>query len=92
MLNLPLMQLRKQAPGSLTLMKMSECFRRRRFPRTHFTIGDFERGKYTNPPERFFEVYAECVQQPRAAIEAAYRKTRRMRENKSGPFRKESVT
>jgi hypothetical protein len=87
MLSTPLIQLRKQAPGSLTAVKIAEYFRKKRFPRSHHTIGDFERGEYQNPPERFIELYAECIQQPTQAVEDAYRLTRRMREKKSGPFR-----
>lgn len=87
MLNTPLVQLRKAAPGSLTAMKIADYFRKRRFPRSHHTIGDFERGEYAEPTERFIELYAECIQQPRGKVEEAYRLTRRMRQKKSGPFR-----
>lgn len=87
MLLTPLIQLRKEAPGSLTRLKIAQFFRKNRFPRSHHTIGDFERGEYLNPPDRFIELYAECIRQPRKRVEEAYRLTRRMREKKSGPFR-----
>jgi hypothetical protein len=87
MLNTPVMQLRKQAPGSLTTAKVAECLRKNRLPCSRDTVGDFERGEYRSPPDRFLELYAECIGQSPKAVEAAWRKTRLMREKKTGPFR-----
>lgn len=86
MLNTPVAMLRKEAPGSLTAARVAEFFRRRRFPRDRRTIDAFERGSFKSPDERFIELYAECVGATVAAVRAAYARTRRMRERRTGPF------
>jgi hypothetical protein len=79
MLNTELMQLRKQAPGSLTAAKIAEYFKKKRYPRTHHAIGDFERGEYETPPDRFIELYAECIGSTAAKVKTIYRRVRRKR-------------
>ena len=85
-LNTPLTKLRKDAPGSLTAAKIAAYFKRKRYPRDARTIGDFERAQYQAPPERFLELYAECVGQSVEMVRAAYARTRQMRERRVGPF------
>jgi len=85
-LNTPLTKLRKDAPGSLTAAKVAAFFRRRRYRRDLRTIGDFERAVYQSPPDRFFELYAECIGVPVEDVRRAYARTRQMRERRVGPF------
>jgi hypothetical protein len=86
MLNTPVAQLRKEAPGSLTLAKVAAFFKSRRYPRTIYAIGDFERGKYLSPPDRFIQIYAQCIGQPVSKVRSAYRITHRLRAARAGPF------
>jgi hypothetical protein len=85
-LNTPVTKLRKDAPGSLTAASVAEFMRRRGYPRDTRTIGDFERAVYQNPPDRMFELFAECVGVSVTRLRLAYARTRRMRERKIGPF------
>jgi len=85
-LNTPVTKLRKEAPGSLTAAQVAAFFRRRRFPRGRSTIDAFERATFIRPPDRFFELYAECVGVPVERVRAAYYRTRAMRERGTGPF------
>ena len=89
-LNTPLTKLRKDAPGSITAADVAAHFKRRRFPRDARTIGDFERAIYKSPPDRMFELYAECVGRPVSVVRAAYARTRAMRERSVGPFANEN--
>ena len=91
-LNTPVTKLRKSAPGSLTAAKIAAFFARRRFPRDVTTIGAFERAVFRSPPDRFFELYAECVGQAESVVRAAYSRTRKLRERRAGPFASLSVT
>ena len=86
MLMTPLTRMRKAAPGSLTAASIAAYFRRKSFPRDVRTIGDFERGRYLKPPERFIELYAEAIGAPVARVRAALARTQKMRAEKSGPF------
>ena len=86
MLSTPLTRLRKEAPGSLTAASISAYFSKRHYPRDVNTIGDFERGKYLVPPDRFVELYAEAIGQSVKKVRAALALTQRMRAKKSGPF------
>ena len=90
-LNTPVTQLRKDATGTVTAAKVAAFFRRRRYPRSRPTITAFELGAFKNPPDRFFELYAECIGRTAAEVRAAYDRTRRMRERRSGPFLLRSV-
>ena len=47
--NTHLTLMRKAAPGSLTLDRLSAIFRRRRYPRTRTAIGNFEVGRVKDP-------------------------------------------
>lgn len=86
MLMTPLTRLRKAAPGSLTAASIAAFFRKKSFPRDVRTIGDFERGRYLKPPDRFIELYAEAIGVPVSRVRTALRRTQKMREEKSGPF------
>lgn len=81
-----LTQLRKAAPGSLTAERVADFFRRRRYPRAMQTILNFERAQFLEPPERFFEVYAEAIGQPVDVVRRAYTRTLRARKLGTGPF------
>jgi len=86
MLNTPLTQLRKAAPGSLTLAKLERILRQKGLPRALGSIGAFERGQYKNPPDAFLLVYAEAIGQSIHTVRRALRLTQRQRESRSGPF------
>jgi len=90
-LNTPLTKLRKDAPGSITAAKVAAFFKKRRYPRDVRRIGDFERAEILSPPDRFFELYAECIGQSVEAVRSAYARTRQLRERRSGPFATQSV-
>jgi len=87
MLNTPLTEMRKQAPGSLTGAKIAEFMAKRGLPRSADAISDFERGKYLEPPERFIELYSLAIGRPVAEVRAALQRTQRMRQRRQGPFR-----
>ena len=82
MLNTEMMRLRKLAPGSLTAAKISEFFKKKRYPRSLHAIGDFERGEYETPPDRFIQLYAECIGSTPEKVKATYRRMRRKRASK----------
>lgn len=84
----PLTELRKAAPGSLTLEDVSKFFAKRRLPRKAVSIHSFERGQIKVPPPQFVEVYAEAIGQSVEVVLAALKKTQRAREFKYGPFAK----
>lgn len=84
MLNSPLTQLRKRAPGSLVVNDLVRYFRRARYPRTDAAIGSFERGFVRHPEERWFEVYAAAVGATVDQVKAAHRATLRWR-SRLGP-------
>lgn len=87
MLNTKVTQLRKEAPGSKTIQKVAEYFTDHGYPRSADAIGDFERAKYETHEDRFFELYAACVQQPVPVVRDAWQSTRRARAARSGPFK-----
>jgi hypothetical protein len=90
MLNTPLTEMRKQAPGSITGAKIAAFMAKNGLPRSVDTISDFERGKYREPSDRFIELYSLAIGRPVAEVRAALQRTQRMRQRKQGPFRQEA--
>ena len=86
MLNTPLTQLRKAAPGSLTLEKLEKGFRAKGLPRDQRTIGAFERGQYKTPSDEFIRVYADLIGQSVRKVCLALGETHRLRTKGAGPF------
>jgi hypothetical protein len=91
-LNTPVLKLRKKAPGSLTAADVAAYMKRKRYPRTRVAVSAFESGQIKNPPDRFVDLYSECIGQPAAVVRDAHRKTVRMREYRTGPFAAPSLT
>ena len=88
MLNTPLTEMRKQAPGSLTGAKIAAFMKKKGYPRSANTIGDFERGVYQDVADRFIELYSQAIGRPVAEVRDALARTIRMRQRRQGPFRK----